>query len=209
MHEVQETPKQTIEKGSKGFANAIEITIDKFWSDLGSKIRFTLDEVEKMMSSHHDSKEPLFFHIHGKIYKIPWDSIDNYFKTHEKPQPPMSKDEQLAYWKKRALELEQKMIESEKGPEVEKPEIPDEPETEDEDVFPESPAEPSTEIPEQDKGIPVPSKEERERDRQSLSEIQEDLKTDLESKKKKAVSNRRGKYLRAKPKNIPKVEEAL
>lgn len=192
--------KPLIEKASTMKAKAKEIQFEHFWAEHGARIAFTLDGVEAMLSASHDAKEPLFFHVSGTLYMIPWHSIDNYFKTHTKPKPPMSQKEELAYWRNRAMKLEQQVKGTEPKEAVEAPkDIPDE-----------IPAEPTKkpDVPPQDKSIPIPKKD-REEDRMSVSEIQEDIKADLKKDKKKAASNREEKFLKAEPKDIPKGEEAL
>ena len=64
-------------------------------------------------------------------------------------------------------------------------------------------------VPPQDKSIPIMKKEDREKDRMSPTEIQEDIKADLKKKNTKGASNRDEKYLKSEPKAIPKVDEPL
>lgn len=190
--------KELIEKGSIGMAHAKEIQFSHFWAEHGTRINFNLDQVESMMSACHDAEEPLFFHANKVLYKIPWHSIDNYFKTHTKPQPPMSQAEELKYWRERAMKLEKETKGTDPTAPVEAPkDIPDDIPTE------------KAEVPPQDKSIPVPTKEDREQDKMSVTEIQEEIKADLKKDKKKVASNREEKFLKAEPKVIPKGEEAL
>lgn len=196
------TEEKTIEKGSIGMAHAKEIQFSHFWAEHGTRINFNLDQVESMMSACHDAEEPLFFHANKVLYKIPWHSIDNYFKTHTKPKPPMSQAEELKYWRERAMKLEQQV----KGNQGQVSEPPAE------DFKVVEPGEapiPEKAIPAQDKSIPAPTKEDREQDKMSVSEIQEEIKADLKKDKKKVASNREEKFLKAEPKVIPKGEEAL
>lgn len=195
------TEEKTIEKGSIGMAHAKEIQFSHFWAEHGTRINFNLDQVESMMSACHDAEEPLFFHANKTLYKIPWHSIDNYFKTHTKPKPPMSQAEELKYWRERAMKLEQQV----KGTD---PTAPEKDPVEDVHDLPPQKDAPS-EVPPQDKSIPIPKKEDREQDKMSVTEIQEEIKADLKKDKKKAASNREEKFLKAEPKVIPKGEEAL
>ncbi|MCK4828759.1 hypothetical protein KA005_74195 [bacterium] len=210
--------KPLIEKASTMKAKAKEIQFGHFWAEHGARISFTLDGVEAMMSASHDAKEPLFFHVSGTLYMIPWHSIDNYFKTHTKPKPPMSQKEELAYWRKRAMELEVQV----KGIKADEtklakpaPDVPDEIPPEEEETKEFKVAEPGeapeaeTIVPPQDKSIPIMKKEDREKDRMSPTEIQEDIKADLKKKNTKGASNRDEKYLKLEPKAIPKVDEPL
>lgn len=193
------TDEKTIEKGSIGMAHAKEIQFSHFWAEHGTRINFNLDQVESMMSACHDAEEPLFFHANKVLYKILWHSIDNYFKTHTKPQPPMSQAEELKYWRARAMKLEKEM----KGTKGEPDKINKG------DVLNVDEPSKGADVPPQDKTIPTPTKEDREQDKMSVTEIQEEIKADLKTKSTKGASNREEKFLKAEPKVIPKVDEAL
>lgn len=192
------TEEKTIEKGSIGMAHAKEIQFSHFWAEHGTRINFNLDQVESMMSACHDAEEPLFFHANKVLYKIPWHSIDNYFKTHTKPQPPMSQAEELKYWRERAMKLEKQVKGTDPTAPVKAPES-----------IPDNIPKVKAEVPPQDKSIPTPTKEDREQDKMSVTEIQEEIKADLKTKSTKGASNREEKFLKAEPKVIPKGEEAL
>lgn len=139
------------------------VSLAELYAEIGGGIRFNQEEVVAMMDNSESHGEGLQI-IHNDFgYVIPIDSIREYFSSHPRPPRKMSKDEEISFLKRRLEEFEKSAGKAEQL--SMKAELP--------------PVAPKVDVETAPADDVVPSREQREKDRKSVDEIQRDIARDL------------------------------
>jgi len=180
--------------------NMIQVSFEELWAQLKGSTSFGQDEIIEMLAVQDDDGKDFFIYHRNKAFCVPIQKIREFFTRHEKPVPPMTRDQELVYLRAKVKKLQDEAEAFQGMDKIARP-APDETEAlaeepeEDTRVAEEAPVLEEKPIPpKRDESIPAP----HERKKQSLKEVQATLAKELKDTKlpKKKVTDS------AKPKDI-------
>jgi hypothetical protein len=179
---------KTIEDDRTDKDGNIVLSVNELMEELGGNTAFSFDQIIQQLAACDDDSDDFIINYRDLRYRVPIDSIREYFEEHAKPEKPMSLREENKYLRDKLAEAVEriKALESGLGEAKAKKKTPNQAKeayqkkdlkTVDPKVR--APREPS----------PPPAEDEGE---QGLSEIHDQIKRDLEGKKTR-IANRDGK----------------
>ena len=104
MEEQMQERKET--KMSKAFKEGREIDLIGLWSEIGGSTTFGIDKILSMASICHDNEEDFLVNHSDVHYRVPLESLSEYFATHRKPEHKLDMHQENIRLKKQIEDLE-------------------------------------------------------------------------------------------------------
>ena len=196
--------------------NFTTVSFEELWSELSGSTQFGQDELIEMISLQDDDNKDFYIYHRHKAFRVPLDSIREFFTRHTKPVPPMTKDQELKYLREKVQKLQDEAEGFKAGEKISRPapDVPDEPEEDTKVAEEASPvgggefetdggqdapvAEEKVTPPKRDESIPPPQQRKKESVKEVRARLAKELKEDKVSPAKQKLMDS------AVPKDIPR-----